>query len=131
MRPKIAIEIGTRFGGSLQILARYCEKVYSLDIDPDVPRRLEGKYPNVEYIIGPSDETLPPLIERLQREGAELSFALVDGDHSATGVKADIDNLLKFTPTVPLYIIMHESFNPDCRNGLNNPIGRQILCSCR
>jgi hypothetical protein len=118
LRPKVAIEIGTRFGGSLQILARYCEKVYSLDIDPDVPRRLEGKYTNVEYLIGPSHETLPPLIDRLQNEKAELAFALVDGDHSSAGVKADIDNLLKFTPTVPLYIVMHDSFNPACRDGL-------------
>jgi hypothetical protein len=118
LRPKVAIEIGTRFGGSLQVLARFCERVYSLDIDPEVPRRLEGKYSNVEYLIGPSDQTLPPLIDRLQREGAELSFALVDGDHSAEGVRRDIDNLLRFRPTIPFYIVMHDSFMPSCREGL-------------
>jgi cephalosporin hydroxylase len=42
LRPKVAIEIGTRFGGSLQVLAKNCERVCSLDIDPEVPRRLEG-----------------------------------------------------------------------------------------
>jgi protein-L-isoaspartate O-methyltransferase len=36
LRPKVAIEIGTRFGGSLQVISRYCERVYSLDIDPEV-----------------------------------------------------------------------------------------------
>ena len=118
LRPKVAIEIGTRFGGSLQVLARFCERVYSLDIDPDVPRRLEGKYPNVEYLIGPSDETLPPLIDRLQREGAELGFALVDGDHSTEGVRKDIDNLLRYRPIVPFYIVMHDSFIPSCRDAL-------------
>jgi hypothetical protein len=118
LRPKVAIEIGTRFGGSLQVLARFCDRVYSLDIDPEVPRRLEGNYPNVEYLIGPSDRTLPPLIDRLQGERAELSFALVDGDHSTAGVRRDIDNLLRFRPTVPFYIIMHDSFNPECRDGL-------------
>jgi hypothetical protein len=118
LRPKVAIEIGTRFGGSLQVLAQFCEQVYSLDIDPEVLRRLEGKYPNVEYLIGPSDQTLPPLVDRLQREGAELSFALVDGDHSTEGVRKDIDNLLRFRPTVPFYIVMHDSFNPPCRAGL-------------
>ena len=114
----MAIEIGTRFGGTLQVLARFCERVYSLDIDPEVPRRLEGKYPNVEYLIGPSDQTLPALIDRLQREGAELSFALVDGDHSADGVRKDIDNLLRFRPTTPFYIVMHDSLMPCCRDGL-------------
>jgi hypothetical protein len=83
-----------------------------------VPQRLEGLFPNVEYVTGPTDETLPPLIDRLQAQGAELSFALVDGDHSSEGVRKDIDNLLRFHPTVPLYIIMHDSFNPECRDGL-------------
>jgi Methyltransferase domain len=118
LRPKVAVEIGTRFGGSLQVLARFCERVYSLDIDPEVPRRLEGKYPNVEYLIGPSDQTLPLLINRLQSEHAEVSFALVDGDHTEEGVRKDIDNLLRFRPVVPLYIMMHDSFNPTCRRGI-------------
>ena len=118
LRPKVAIEIGTRFGGSLQVLARFCDRVYSLDIDPEVPRRLDGKFQNVEFLIGPSDQKLPPLLDRLQRENAELSFALVDGDHSAEGVRNDIENLLTFKPNVPLYIIMHDSFNPGCRAGL-------------
>lgn len=118
LRPKIAIEIGTRFGGSLQVLAKFCERVYAIDIDPDVPGRLDGKFPNVEYLIGRSDQLLPPLLDRLQQDGAELSFALVDGDHSTDGVRNDIDSLLRFSPTVPFYIIMHDSFNPQCRLGL-------------
>ena len=118
VRPKVAIEIGTRFGGSLQVLARYCDRVYSLDIDPKVPERLEGRFSNVEYLIGPSGDTLPPLISRLQREDAEVAFVLVDGDHSTEGVRSDIDALLEYKPIVPLYIIMHDSFNPECRQGL-------------
>lgn len=118
LRPKVAIEIGTRFGGSLQVLSRYCDQVYSLDVDPLVPERMEGRYSNVEYLIGPSDQTLPPLIRRLQSEKAELSFVLVDGDHSSEGVRKDIDNVLQFKPVVPLYILMHDSFNPKCRLGL-------------
>jgi hypothetical protein len=118
LRPKVAIEIGTRYGGSLQVMAQFSDKVYAIDVDPDIPRRLEGKFPNVEYLIGQSDQILPPLIDRLAEEGAEFSFALVDGDHSAEGVRKDIDNLLRFRPTVPLYIVMHDSFNPQCRLGL-------------
>lgn len=118
VRPKVAIEIGSRFGGSLQVIAQLCERVISLDFDPLVPKRLEGLFPNVEYLTGPTDETLPPLIDRLQDEDVELSFALVDGDHSTEGVRKDIDNLLRYRPKVPFYIIMHDSFNPECREGL-------------
>ena len=118
LRPEVAIEIGTRFGGSLQVLSRFSGKVYSLDIDPAVPQRLDGLFPNVEYVIGPSDQTLPALIADLQSQGAGLSFVLIDGDHSAEGVKQDIDHILQYRPNTPLYIIMHDSFNPECRRGM-------------
>ena len=118
LKPSVAIEIGTKFGGSLQVLARFSEKVYSLDIDPEVERRLAGRYPNVEFVIGPSNETLPPLLKRLQTEGVNLGFILVDGDHTSKGVETDINNVLQFKPRHPLYVVMHDSFSPDCRRGL-------------
>ncbi len=74
LKPKAAIEIGTRFGGSLQVLAKFCDRVYSLDIDPEVQDRLKGRFENVEYLIGPTDETLLPLLDRLQRESTEVGF---------------------------------------------------------
>lgn len=117
-KPDVAIEIGTRFGGSLQVISQLARKVYSLDIDPGVRERLAGRFSNVEYLTGPSDQTLPPLLERLQREGADLGFALIDGDHSAEGVRKDIDNVLKWKPSTPLDIVMHDSFNAACRRGL-------------
>ncbi len=118
LRPSVGIEIGTRFGGSLQVLAKYCDRVFSLDVDPDVPRRLAGKHSNVEYVVGSSRETLPPLLRRLSAEKAQVGFILVDGDHSISGVEADINSILAYRPVVPLCVIMHDSFNPDCRRGL-------------
>ena len=127
LRPKIAIEIGTLFGGSLQVLSKYSDQVYSIDIDPEVPKVIGNLFANVRYLTGNSDYLLPPLIDDLQQNGAELAFALVDGDHSANGVRKDINHLLRFRPTVPFYILMHDSFNPECRAGMraadweNNP----------
>ena len=118
LRPRAAIEIGTRFGGSLQVLARHCGRVYSLDNDPEVKERLKGRFENAEYLIGRSEETLPPLIDRLQRENTEVGFVLIDGDHSTDGVRRDIDNILRYKPSTNLYIIMHDSFNPAVRRGL-------------
>jgi hypothetical protein len=116
----VAVEVGTLWGGSLQVLSRLCGRVYSLDTDPDLPGRLAGRFPNVEYIVGPSQQTLPPLLERLARDGEELSFVLVDGDHSAEGVRADLENLLRYRPVTPLFVIMHDSFNPGCRRGMRS-----------
>jgi hypothetical protein len=118
LRPKVAIEIGTRLGGSLRAIARFSKQVYSLDIDPTVPERLGGLYDNVEYITGDSSKTLPALLSSLQSTGAELGFILVDGDHSAEGVRKDLDAILAFVPTVPLYIVMHDSMHPACRAGI-------------
>jgi cephalosporin hydroxylase len=109
LRPKIAIEIGTLFGGSLQVLSKYSDQVYSIDIDPEVPKVIGNLFANVRYLTGNSDYLLPPLIDDLQQNGAELAFALVDGDHSANGVRKDINHLLRFRPTVPFYILMHDS----------------------
>jgi hypothetical protein len=71
-------------------------------------------------LIGPSGTTLPALVDRLHREAAEVSFVLVDGDHSAKGVCNDINNLLKLRPVVPVHVIMHDCMNPVVRRGLRN-----------
>jgi cephalosporin hydroxylase len=118
LRPKVAIEVGTWFGGSLELLSRYSGHVYSIDIDPEVPAKLAGRFRNVSFLTGPSDEQLPPLLARLQSEQTPLAFVLVDGDHSADAVRNDVNHLLAFRPIVPLYVLMHDSFNPLCRAGL-------------
>ncbi|MBI1335751.1 MAG: hypothetical protein GC164_02180 [Phycisphaera sp.] len=118
LRPRVAIEIGTRFGGSLQFISRLADKVYSLDIDPQVPARMAGRFKNVEYITGPSQETLPALLDRLDAQGITPEFCLVDGDHTTDGVREDINILLRIRPRAPMAIVMHDSFNPICRRGL-------------
>ena len=115
LQPKVAIEVGSRYGGSMQVLHRFADRVISVDIDPTCRERLGGKYPKAEFVTGDSKATLPLLMERLTREGAELGFMLIDGDHSAAGVHADISSFLNYRPVCPLYVIMHDSFNPDVR----------------
>jgi hypothetical protein len=118
LRPKLAIEIGSRYGGSMQVLSRYAEKVISLDIDPSCRERLGGKFPNAEFITGPSQETFPKLLKQLESEQAELGFVLIDGDHTARGVQGDIRALLDYRPECPLFAFMHDSFNPPVRQGI-------------
>jgi cephalosporin hydroxylase len=118
MRPKVAVEIGSRYGGSMQILARYAERVLSLDIDDTCQERLGPKHLNAEFITGFSQETFGPLLDKLTKQDAELGFVLIDGDHSAKGVRGDIECLLNYRPRCPMFVVMHDSFNPDVRSGI-------------
>lgn len=117
-QPECAIEVGSYKGGSLGILAKYCKKVYSLDVDPALRDARSQEFPNVEFIIGNSRQTLPMLIDKIQRTNESLGFVLIDADHSEQGVRSDINHLLRYKPNCPLYILLHDSFNPDCRRGM-------------
>lgn len=118
IKPEVAVEIGTYRGGSLQVIAHFAKRVISVDIDPSVPERLAGRFPNVTYSVGDSKEVLPAVIDSLNAEGANVGFFLIDGDHSTKGVRRDVEAVLRYRPKGPCVIIMHDSFNPACREGI-------------
>lgn len=115
IRPKVAVEIGTYRGGSLQLISQFSESVHSIDINRDSQEALRGRFSNVTFHIGSSPELLPGLLREAEEE---LEFVLVDGDHSAQGVGADLAALLRHVPKRPLWIACHDSFNPECRRGM-------------
>jgi hypothetical protein len=117
LKPLSAIEVGVYKGGSLGILAAHSKKVFALDIDPACEGHTQ-QFPNVEFIGGPSERTLPTLIDQIQASREPLNFVLIDAAHTAEGVRADIENILRYRPQQPLYIVMHDSFNPVCRMGI-------------
>ncbi|MBI3899724.1 MAG: class I SAM-dependent methyltransferase [Gammaproteobacteria bacterium] len=118
LKPQCAIEVGVYRAGSLAILSANAAKVYALDIDPSCAERYAPQFPNVEFVIGDSGVELPALLDRLQTTGAPLDFILIDADHSEDGVRRDIESVLRYRPKRPLYVVMHDSFNPGCRRGM-------------
>jgi hypothetical protein len=118
IKPKVAIEIGCFKGGSLEVLSKYCEKVYSIDIDPEVKKNLEGKFSNAEIHIGNSSKLVPEILDKIDKNNEELQFVLIDGEHTAKGVKNDITNFLGYRPKNNIFIVFHDSFNPKCRKGI-------------
>jgi glycosyltransferase involved in cell wall biosynthesis len=116
-KPACSIEIGTYHGGSLSLIAQYSEAVISIDIDPAVIDRI-GPMQNVHYVTGPSIELLPNLLRQLTEAAIPVDFILIDGDHSAEGVKRDISIILDYIPRKPMFVLMHDSFNPGCRRGM-------------
>ncbi len=119
IRPSCAIEVGSAEGGSLQVLSSVARKVYSLDVDPTTPARL-GQFPNVEFRIGDSSSTLPQLLGELKAAGTPWPFVLIDGDHRADGVRRDINAVLGVPPLTRTYVLMHDTFNPECRSGIRS-----------
>ena len=118
LSPACAIEVGVYRAGSLGIMAAQAAKVYALDIDPSCAERYASSFPNVEFVIGSSQQTLPTLLRQLQARGESVDFVLIDGDHSEPGLAADIRAMLEYRPKRPLHVLMHDSFNPECRRAM-------------
>jgi hypothetical protein len=117
LRPGCAIEVGTYECGSLSLIAQFTGVVFSIDIDPSIPDRFK-QFENVTFLTGPSQAVLPLLLEELAGASMSPELVLIDGDHSAAGIKRDIDILLNYTPKKPMVVLMHDSFNPECRRGM-------------
>lgn len=118
LRPSLSLEVGTYKGGSLQVLSRFSETVISVDIDPGVAIRLAGKFPNVEFRSGDSGRVLPDLVRELNEQKRPIGFVLIDGNHKGGGVRRDIEALLELQPQQQVVFILHDSFNPSCREGM-------------
>lgn len=122
VKPEVAIEIGTFQGGSLQVISHFSKEVYSLDISKAPEKLLKDQFSNVHFIIGNSYELISDLFKQIEGAGKRLSFILVDGDHSKNGVFRDLEAILSYPHKHPLTILMHDSFNPQCRAGIKKAI---------
>lgn len=118
-RFSMAIEVGTYLGGSLQVLSKYCQKVISIDISENPKKQLAAHFKNVEFLVGDSKTLLPETLVSLSKKQEQPNLILIDGDHSRNGVHQDIQNALTYyAQEQELFIICHDSFNPQCRQGM-------------
>jgi hypothetical protein len=115
-KPRLAIEIGTYEGGSLRFLAAHCEHVHTFDLEDLIED--QTAFSNVTFHTGDSKLLLPELMRRLDAEHRDVDFALVDGDHSAEGVRQDLVNLLESPTTRSTLILLHDTMNAETRAGI-------------
>lgn len=117
IKPKISLEIGSRSGGSIQFLCSISEKVYCIDCDHEIEQRLTDKgLKNIEFHIGDSKEILKNFLSLHELP----TFIHIDGDHTEKGAFQDLDTVLSITPQKTTYVLMHDTFNPEVRKGINN-----------
>jgi spermidine synthase len=117
LRPALAVEIGTAEGGSLRRIAAHAREVRCFDIDPRVTE-VAAPLPNVRAHVGDSRDTLPAVLAELERDGRNVDFALVDGDHTAEGVRHDLEALLGSGACRRTVVMMHDTAHEDVRRGI-------------
>ena len=122
IKPRLALEIGTDKGGSLEAILQYAERAISIDINAQNQSLLQQKpeFNNAEFITGNSAEILPTLIDFINKSDVHANFILIDGDHSTQGCQNDIELILEIIPKSLTCIVMHDSFMPSCRTAMGN-----------
>ncbi|MDX8151645.1 class I SAM-dependent methyltransferase [Patulibacter brassicae] len=114
-RPALAIEVGTAEGASLRRIAAHSAEVHSFDV---VLPQLEVPE-HVTLHTGDSHVLLPEVLAGFAQEGRNVDFALVDGDHSAEGVRRDVEDLLASSAVRDTVIVTHDTGNELVRSGLD------------
>jgi Methyltransferase domain len=116
LAPAVAVEIGTAEGGSTRCLARHAREIHSFDLVH--PEGLTDELPAVIAHTGDSHVLLPAFLERFAAAGRSVDFALVDGDHTADGVRRDVADLLASPAVERTAIVVHDTANEAVRSGL-------------
>ena len=116
VRPTLALEVGTAQGGSLRRVAAYSEEVHSFDlVAPDAEL---AALSNVTFHTGDSHVLLPETLSELAAAEKSVDFILIDGDHTAQGVRRDIEDVLESSAVTRTLIVLHDTMNPDVRRGI-------------
>jgi hypothetical protein len=116
LRPALALEIGTAEGGSLRRIAAHSEEVHSFDLVP--PSAELASLENAKFHTGDSHLLLPQVLSELSAAGRSIDFVLIDGDHSAEGVRQDLEEVLSSPALERAVILLHDTMNPDVRRGI-------------
>ena len=109
LKPKKVLELGYHRGGATKWLSELSEQVISVDVNEfvaDAP----NLFHNVEAWNCPTLEAA----SRIKEGNLFFDLAIIDADHSRKAVSADINGIISHSDI----ILMHDSFNPDCRKGM-------------
>ncbi len=121
MKPRLSIEIGTAEGGSLRRIAAHSEETHAIDLD--LSRVAAPEAPGLHLHEGDSHGLLEGLLGEFARDGRQVDFALIDGDHSRSGARADVAAFLSSPAAQGAIILLHDTAHPDVRAGILDAVG--------
>ena len=116
LKPKKVLELGYHLGGATKWLSELSEQVISVDVNEFVSNA-PNVFHNVEAWNCPTLEAA----SRIKKENLFFDLAIIDADHSRKSVCADIKGIINHSDI----ILMHDSFNPDCRKGMIDALKNQ------
>jgi predicted O-methyltransferase YrrM len=116
LKPNNVIEFGYHRGGATRWLSEFSNNVITVDASNNV-LQAEQKFNNVEVWHFSTKQA----VERINKKNINFDLALIDADHSKKAVIEDIKGLINVTEI----IIMHDSFNPNCRSGMKHALEQQ------
>jgi len=129
IQPRLAIEIGTAQGGSLERIAAHSEEVHTFDFERQVD---QAAFANVTFHYGDNHVLLPQLLAEFERAGRNVDFVLVDADHSSDGVRRDLEDLLRSGAVRETFVVLHDTMNEGVSSGLEaidfNAYPKVIFC---
>jgi predicted O-methyltransferase YrrM len=132
LRPRRALEIGTRFGGSAAIVCAALDDLHQespdhdgrlvcVDAAPDIPAALWTTIAHRTSVVrGHSPAVLP---EARAVAAGEFDFIFVDGDHRADGVTHDLAGVLAVAAPGAT-ILCHDACHADVAAGIDEAIRR-------
>jgi len=116
LRPALAIEIGSADGASSRALAARVGELHCFDLDaPTLPQP-----ENVVLHVGDSHDLLPGFLASLAERERNVDLVVVDGDHSAEGVRRDVEDLLDSPALARSVLLIHDTANERVRRGLDS-----------
>jgi hypothetical protein len=116
LKPKKVLELGYHRGGATKWLSELSEQVISVDVNKFVSKAT-NLFHNVEAWNCPTLEAA----SRIKKENLFFDLAIIDADHSRNAVSADINGIINHSDI----ILMHDSFNPNCRKGMLDALQNQ------
>jgi cephalosporin hydroxylase len=129
LRPARCLEIGTRLGGSAEIICSALEDVGTgrlVCIDPRAEvaaARWQALEPRATLIRRPSPGSL---CEARRTAGAPFDFVFIDGDHTQAGVSADLEGVLGVTAPGAT-IVLHDAHYFGVAAAVTDVLGRRPL----
>jgi len=103
VQPKVYVEIGIYKAATLNAVAKHCDHVIGVDINPEAGRFIKAK--NAEFVNG----DITDFTNFFGVKNTEIDFAFIDGDHRSESVFRDFVGVDRFASKNAL-ILFHDTW---------------------